>query len=108
MMGDFFDERGILFSDTSSLLVSHRPCGLPRDGFSFGVGSLYHTPYSPAIAFQLLSTLHIQVHDGAQRVFQGHGIGHGEQSADGRFRFIVDAAGECNEQVTECGGRGAL
>ena len=27
--------------------------------------------------------LAIQVHDGAQRVFQGHGIGHGEQSADG-------------------------
>ena len=48
--------------------------------------------------------IHIHVHDGAQWILQGHGIGHGEQSADGRFRFIVDAAGDADEQVAEGGG----
>ena len=49
--------------------------------------------------------IRFHVHDGAQWILQGHGIGHGEQSADGRFRFIVDAAGDVDEQVAEGGGR---
>ena len=66
---------------------------------------LYHTPYSPAIAFHATRAAISHQVTTVPHVFQGHRIGHGEQSADGRFRFIVDAAGDADEQVAEGRGR---